>query len=246
MSFRDLDAALFLDVDGVLLEVASTPGLVRIPGHLVELLYQLSDELDGALALVSGRPVDEIDRMFTPYRFATVGVHGCERRGRDGALRAARIDTATLNRMHDDCSNFVGDSADLLVEYKPFGVAIHYCMARERAGTVRKYLQDLALRAGPGFALVDGHHVCEIKPAAYSRGTAILELMSAPPFLGRLPIYIGDAIAQDAFETVNRAGGVSIEVGLFGQTAAKLRIADIAGVHRVLEVVLRDQRHRLH
>jgi trehalose 6-phosphate phosphatase len=236
----DLDDALFLDIDGALLEIAPTPDSVRVPRELIELLYRLSVVLDGAIALVSGRPVDDVDRLFRPYRFATLGVHGCERRGVDGELRLPSVDARAINLLHDECCGFVGDSPDLMAEYKPCGVAIHYRLAPERADSVRRYLEGLVHHAGPAFSIIEGQHVCEIKPAVYSRAAAIHEMLTLLPFRGRRPIFIGGNLAQDAFEAVNVAGGLAIEVGTDGPTAATLRIANVASVHEALEILLEE------
>ena len=244
MFAHDLDDALFLDVDGVLLEIAPTPDSVHVPHDLIELLYRLSVVLDGAIALVSGRPVDDVDRLFRPYRFAALGVHGCERRGVDGELRFPSVDARAINLLHDECCSFVGDSHDLMAEYKPCGVAIHYRLAPECADSVRDYLEGLAGRAGPAFSVIEGQHVCEIKPAAHSRASAIHEMLTLRPFRGRRPIFIGGNLAQDAFKAVNVAGGLAIEVGTDGPTAATLRIANVASVHEVLEILLEELDHR--
>src|SRR5687767_1890677 len=123
MPFRHTRDALFLDVDGTILDIAPTPDAVRVPAYLTELLHQVWKMLDGGLALVSGRPLGDVDRLFAPHRFPGAGMHGYELRRCDGIEPALDLDDHVIRRLHEACRTFVGDSPGVLVEYKSCGVA---------------------------------------------------------------------------------------------------------------------------
>jgi trehalose 6-phosphate phosphatase len=234
MLFNHQSDALFLQVDGTLLEITPVPDSVQVPEYLIEMLYRVWDSFDGAIALISGRPVDELDRMFSPYRFASVGVHGCERRGVDGGLRAPVVAGRVINAIHDACCRFVGDSPDLLAEYKSCGAAIHFRTAPELSGHVLDFLEGLVLRVAPDFAVLRGQYACEVKPRGYSQATAMLEMLRSHPFEGRRPVYFGTSAHEDTFGAIDAAGGKTLRIGPGGHTCAQHRIANIAGVHRLL------------
>ena len=240
MPSRHTTDALFLDVDGTILDIAPTPNAVHVPDYLTELLHQVWTMLGGGLALISGRPLGDVDRLFAPHRFPGAGLHGYELRNRAGIVPALCIDANAVQRVHDACRTFVGNSPGILVEYKSCGAAIHYRLAPDAEHLVCDYARSLLPQLDGSFQMLHGKSVCEIKPRGCSKGSSVLELMKSPPFIGRRPVYIGDdATDEDGFEVVNQLGGISIRVGHEGASCAQQRFATIKDVHRLLAVLLR-------
>lgn len=228
--------ALFLDVDGSLLEFAASPSGVRVPPALIGLLQRLRDALDGALALVSGRGIDDLDRLFAPLRLPAAGVHGCELRAADGARRALELDRALAARLHARARELAAALPGVRLEPKPAAVALHYRHAPALAAQVHEGAARIAA-ALPGIALQPGAMVCELKPAGADKGRAVEALRAAPPFRDRTPVFVGDDLTDEhAFATVNRADGLSVLVGA-RPSAARYALPAPADVHAWLRRV---------
>lgn len=206
--------ALFLDVDGTLLDIAATPDAVVVPEALGDLLAALQYALEGALALVSGRPIAELDRLFAPLVLPAAGQHGAEmrlgprepvrRRGGmpDIAPVAARLEAFAARR-------------GILVERKGMSVAAHYRASPEREAELRTFLEDL-LRELPsgGFEILPAKMAFEVKPRSFNKRVAIETFLQVAPFGGRLPVFIGDdRTDEDGFAAVRAHGGHAIRVG---------------------------------
>jgi len=205
--------AYFLDIDGTLLELAETPEAVTVPAGLVQQLAHLRGLAGGALALVSGRPLRDIDRLFAPARFPAAGVHGAELRLSDGTLRRIAFDPVTLHFRR---------RPDLAAEAHRLGTA-------------------LSTRLGSGFHLLEGKMVLEIRASAASKGAAVDAFLQDSPFAGRVPVYIGDDLTdEDAFRAVNAQGGISVIVGAPEATRARARLADVAAVRRWLAAAVEN------
>ena len=145
------------------------------------------------------------------------------------------VDQRLVAAIHDGCRLLASRSAGVVVEYKTFGAAIHYRLAPEAEPIVATHALTLLEEVGEGFELQPGKCVYEIKPAGFTKGTAIGTLMSVAPFATRRPVFIGDdATDEHGFEVTNRLGGVSIKVGHEGPTAALLRVASPSHVRRLL------------
>lgn len=230
------DLALFLDVDGTLLEIAETPDAVQVPAHLPDLLYRLCMRFDGALALVSGRDLRDLDTLFAPYRFVGAGVHGCERREANGCVYTPSVDPALMHSIFDELSTLSREHTGVLVENKQYAVAVHYRLALDAEPYVRDKVQALITRLGSEFVLQRGKCVYELKPAGYSKGSAVRVLLSSPPFAKRYPVFIGDDITdEDGFAAVNSVRGVSIRVGDDARpTLANHRLPSVDDVHSLL------------
>jgi trehalose 6-phosphate phosphatase len=232
---NDYSIALLLDVDGTLLELAATPEEVHVPPELPPLLDELAMRLDGALALVSGRPLDDLDRLFSPYRFCGAGMHGCDIRDASGRRHRVPFDPHLVETVHAECVAFADDAEGLLIEHKTFGVAIHYRLAPAMEDRVHRFATSLAARFANDFVMQPGKCVCEIRPAQHSKGTAILSLSKTAPFRGRKPIFLGDDVADEAgFGVVNSLGGASIRVGGDAPTLAQHTARDPNEVRRLL------------
>lgn len=234
----DENLALFLDVDGTLLEIAETPGAVVVPASLKTTLNELSSRLDGALALVSGRSVHSLDALFAPYRFAAAGVHGCERREASGCVARPAIDTAKFAAGRDALMSWSRRHPGSLLEDKHYALALHYRQAPALEAAAYNEVQSVLTRLDGDFELQRGKFVFEIRPAGYSKGGAIQAFMHESPFTGRTPLFIGDDITDEAgFTIVNQLGGVSIRVGDVAATAAQYHLADVDEVIRWLRAL---------
>lgn len=232
----DDNLALFLDVDGTLVELAETPQAVVVPPSLKTLLNELSVRLDGALALVSGRSVADLDVLFAPFQFTASGVHGCERRDTTGCIERPRMDTSQLAAVHAELVEWMQAYPALLLENKAYALALHYRRAPELEPLVRTHLVPLLNRAGGGFELHRGKFVFEIRPAGFSKRGAVQAFMRAPPFAGRLPVFVGDdATDEDGFAMVNALNGISIRVGDDSPTQARHRLASVEEVIQWLQ-----------
>jgi trehalose 6-phosphate phosphatase len=225
-------AALFIDIDGTLLEIAATPLAVCVEPQLTELLRTLLVRTNGALALVSGRSIAEIDALFVPLTLPAAGLHGFERRGASGAYESRRLPAAAaLEQARRSMLELADRHPGLLVEDKRFSLALHYRRAPELESVVVRAMTDIAANVRPEFELQMGKMVAELRPAGATKGAAVREFMSEPPFNGRLPIYIGDDLTDEsAFEWVNEAGGLSIAVNVSGATAARQRLPSVSAV----------------
>lgn len=228
--------ALFLDVDGTLLEIAETPQGVYVSDSLRQLLSGLRARLDGALALISGRSIDNLDQLFDPLRLCSAGVHGCERRDMDGTILRPELDPTRIEPVRRQLTGFVNARKGLLLEDKGFGLAVHFRLA-PRLGEEVHYAMLTALeRLGPDFVLQAGKFVFEIRPAAWTKGSSIAAFMQQQPFKDRVPIFIGDDVTDEhGFEVVNALDGISIRVGDASATLARHRLASVTDVIQWLQ-----------
>lgn len=219
--------ALYLDIDGTLVEIAQSPEGVRVPEWLLPLLRRLSLKLDGALAFVSGRTLASIDELFAPLKLPAIAVHGTEIRANDQHEIFAQPLAAQLQRALPPLLAAVERLAGVRLENKGSTVALHYRSAPERGRDVLKLAELTLCELGSEFGLLVGKCVVEIRPRHINKGTALTRLMEQPPFRGRTPIFAGDDNSdEDAFAVVNRVGGISVRVGAPAPTAATYRLAD--------------------
>jgi len=229
----DRHAALFIDVDGTLLEIAARSDLVRAPPKLPALLGDLGAQRDGALALISGRPLAELDRLFQPWCGAAAGVHGLERRRIDGTF-AHHSDVAAavaIDQIRPRLTAFACARSGLLLEDKHSALALHYRAAPERAAEVRALAERLCRQVGSALRLIAGKMVVEFQPRGANKGAAIAAFLSESPFLGRRPIFLGDdATDEDGFAEIARHGGVAIRVGEPAKTRANYALPSVAAV----------------
>jgi trehalose 6-phosphate phosphatase len=230
--------ALFLDVDGTLIEIADTPTSVVVEARMVGHLRRLEQSLGGALALVSGRQIAELDRLFTPLRLPCAGIHGLERRRADGTLVRHGGEPKWLAGVRDRFREFAASHPGILVEEKGLSVGLHYRQVPRYGDDARALARVLVADLGSDLHVLDGKCVIEVKPADHEKGAAIDAFMSEPPFIGRHPVFLGDDVTdEDGFRVVNRLGGDSIRVGLPGPTIANARIESVIAVHAWLDQV---------
>ena len=218
--------ALFLDIDGTLLDLALTPESVEVPPALVPRLQRISTTLGGAFAFVSGRTIDSIDTLFAPLKLSAVGVHGGEIRGPDGQVtRDGRL-VGQIQSAEPLLREAIAGMRGVVLENKHSAIALHYRSVPERGREVLKVAELVVGGMGSEFAVLMGKCVVEIRPRHQTKGVAIEYLMQQPPFRGRTPIFAGDDCTdEDAFEVVNRLGGVSVHIGS-SATGAKHRLTD--------------------
>lgn len=227
--------ALFLDFDGTVVDIAPQPEAVRVPQPLIGTLQRLHDYLGGAVALISGRPIGQIDAFLQPLRLPVAGVHGTERRAADGSV--ALLSTHPLEQVEIAARALAARHRGLRVESKRGSLALHYRQAPELE-TLCVDTMQAAVQDSPGLTLLRGKMVVEAKPGGASKGRAIEAFMHEPPFAGRLPVFIGDDITDEVgFSTVQRLGGMGIKVGE-GPTVAWHRLADPATLRSELEAAV--------
>lgn len=229
---------VFLDVDGTLLEFADTPDAVTVDASLIAVLGRMQTALDGALALVSGRPIEALDRLFAPLRLPSAGVHGLERRNAFGAFAEGPVDWLALTTARHAMSELVKRHPGLVLEDKVTALALHWRRERALEPHAQALLISLAERLGPEFELQGGDCVLEIKPTGRDKGTAVEAFLHEPPFLGRVPLFVGDdATDAAAFRVVERHGGWAIGVG--SRPSTLLQFADPPAVRRWLDRLTR-------
>jgi trehalose 6-phosphate phosphatase len=204
-----------LDVDGTLLDIAPTPHEVQVPESLRRTLAVVCDAVDGALALVSGRPLADLDVIFAPLKLPAIGGHGAEIRplasGSTIAPHAPPLDAQLKQTLRDIAARYPG----VMVEDKGYSVALHYRSAPEsRQALAREVERACGDRLGRSIELLAGKAVIEVKAAGFNKGTAVRELMTHPPFAGRTPIFIGDDKTDEhAFAVMPEFNGIAMSVG---------------------------------
>ncbi|HWQ38256.1 MAG TPA: trehalose-phosphatase [Burkholderiales bacterium] len=230
--------ALFLDIDGTLVDFEDRPDAVRVDAGLKELLGELSRATDGAVALISGRPVREIDRLFAPLHLPAAGQHGAERRSAGGTLH---LHAPVLDRMQeaaDRLTRFAARHRGLIVEAKGVTLALHYRLAPRLRKAAEQKMRELAADLGADYSLQQGKQVLELRPCGHDKGTAVEAFLREPPFAGRVPVFVGDDLTDEfGFASVNRAGGHSVKVGP-GASVAAWRLPDARAVRRWLRAGL--------
>jgi trehalose 6-phosphate phosphatase len=225
---------LFLDVDGTLLDIAPAPDAVHVSDALRVLLERTCAALDGAVALVSGRPIAAVDALFAPLRCPVAGLHGLERRDAAGRLHVAAVaDDSAFMSARDELAAIAAATPGTLFEDKGAAVALHWRAVPEREVELRHRLRPLAKALGSGHQALEGRRVFEIKPATATKGSAVRAFLAEPPFRGRRPIFVGDDVTDlDGFAVVEDLGGVSVAVG--DAVEAQLRVASPRDVRALL------------
>lgn len=233
------NAALFLDFDGCLVEIAPRPDAVAIPPDLPQRLARLHEWLRGAVALVSGRDIADLRGFLPDFPGAIAGSHGAEL-SLDGQLieKTHAVDL-NVEALHRAASDAVADSPAILVERKPHGVALHYRTDPSLRTVVEEVMQQLA-DAHPDMVLQPAKMAVELRPAGTGKDGALDRLMANPPFAGRVPVYAGDDLTDEvAMAHAQSRGGYGIKIGE-GETIARYRLADPAALARWLDGALAE------
>lgn len=215
--------AVFLDLDGTLADIADHPDRVTIEPKIVAALARLSTRLHGALAIISGRPLDTIDDLLGPHKFAAAGEHGAMRRNGNGHHRANTVSPQQLNALESEVRDELGKYEGILIERKSSSIAIHYRGCPDLKDACEAIATRL-LHKNEGLRRMPGKMVIELLASDFDKGRAIKEFLAEPPFLTRIPIFAGDDVTDEAgFAVTNDHGGLSIKVGS-GPSIAKYRI----------------------
>lgn len=213
--------ALFLDFDGTLVDLAQQPEDVVVPPSLVATLRDLHAYLGGAVAVISGRPMEQLDAFLAPLRLPMAGVHGSERRAADGTLSLHA--TYPLDEVQRAAQALADQHPALRLESKRGSLALHYRQAPQLEALCLDTLRA-AVEASPGLTLMRGKMVVEAKPGGASKGMAIDAFMHEAPFAGRQPVFIGDDFTDEVgFTVVQGRGGMGVKVG-GGASAAWHRV----------------------
>ncbi|MEC5341309.1 trehalose-phosphatase [Brenneria populi] len=232
--------AFFFDVDGTLADIQPQPDAVVIPSAVRANLQTLSAACRGALALVSGRPIEQLDRLTAPLTLPLAGVHGAERRDGRGILHRVELPADVAASLRQTLERGMAAMPGALLEVKGAAFALHY----RQAMPYRQQIAELAASAAarfPQLTLQHGKCVVEIKPRAADKGAAIHAFMRETPFCGRTPVFVGDDLTDESgFLAVNAVRGISIKVGE-GSSHARYRLRRVADVHRWLEQLLLQQ-----
>lgn len=236
---RAADIALFLDVDGTLLEIEREPGAVHVPKRLCRILEDLQAATGGALALVSGRSLDQLDRLFSPLRLSAAGLHGLEHRNLGFETVRAKPDPAAFARARRSLAAFAEANEGILLEDKGLTLALHYRNAPHLADQAIAIAEQVAADSAGALVLLHGKMVCELKPPGVDKGRAIAAFLDEPPFAGRRPVFAGDDVTDEAgFEVINQRGGISIRIGDGRSTAAMFAHRDVAAMQTWLVELL--------
>jgi trehalose 6-phosphate phosphatase len=213
--------AILLDIDGTILDIAPAPQEVWVPPTLRHTLRRLQQLTDGALALVSGRRLADIDLIFAPLQLAAIGGHGAELRQVPGAEPRKRVDSlaAELKRRLAALTEL---GPGILVEDKGYSLALHYRLAPDREAALRAAVAGICAQMAPDSVnILPGKQMFEVKPAGVNKAIAVRELMNYPPFNDRHPIFIGDDTTDEpVFGIIPEFGGMGFSVG-----------RDVPGVH---------------
>lgn len=234
MPDSDQRYALFLDFDGTLVEIVERPDAVAVDAALPGILTRLQERLGGALAIISGRPVEFLDGRLAPHRFDMAGLHGLEHRIAGRLSMCDPDEHPALREAAARLNAIVASKEGVLIEDKGCSVAIHWRLApHERdfaLATARAALEAL----GADYRVQHGKAVAEILPSAAGKGKVIERFLQQAPYKGRCPIFVGDDLTdENGFKTVNAHGGLSVRIGA-GDTIAKVRLETPADLRHCL------------
>ncbi|MHC9003357.1 trehalose-phosphatase [Enterobacter adelaidei] len=236
--------AFFFDLDGTLAGIKPHPDQVAILDAVLQDLHQLSLMNEGALALISGRSMAELDMLASPYHFPLAGVHGAERRDIHDQTHIVSLPDALTQWLQKQLSAALAELPGTELEAKGMAFALHYRQAPQHEERVFALARDIA-NAHPQLALQPGKCVVELKPQGINKGAAITAFMAEEPFKGRTPVFFGDDLTDEAgFRVVNQARGISVKVGP-GETVAQWRLADVASVWQWISDIANQQQQQI-
>lgn len=224
----DRNWAFFLDLDGTLLEIAETPDAVDADYGELVLVGHLSRAAGGAVAMISGRALQQLDEILAPLVVPAAGQHGAERRDARGVRHRHRFPANVLRPVAVGIRQFASTHKGLVFEDKGASVALHYRLAPQLAAVAHAKVREAAEPLGDQVEVQGGKMVVELKPAGCDKGKAIAQFMREAPFEGRAPVFLGDDVTDEyGFRVVNAMGGHTIKVGE-GPSVARWRIENPA------------------
>jgi trehalose 6-phosphate phosphatase len=214
-----------------------SPAAVQLDNDLRRLIEKLHHSSGGAVALISGRSITDIDRLFPGTRLPAAGQHGLERRDTGGVIERHTFPVQQLEWARERLAEAAAGKPGLFVEDKGLSLALHYRRAPRLAGYAHRVARSLLRHVGSQYCIQTGKRVVELKPAGKDKGAAVRDFMREAPFAGRMPVFVGDdATDEHGFSTVNRLRGYSIKVGP-GPSAARWHLANVEAVRRWLRSI---------
>lgn len=212
LHFNPANDALFLDIDGTLLDIAKTPKDVVVSPELIQDLSLLNNKLKGALALVSGRVIEEVDDLFKPLRLRCAGAHGAQ--WRLTPTGSIETENPLPDRLRDDIATAFEGIEGVFVEDKIYNIAVHYRQATKQAATIGKNLSNIVQDYGNDVKIISGRKVFEVTLSSYNKGLAIEKLLAVSPFKNRRPVFLGDDTTDlPAIGMCLKKGGIAARVG---------------------------------
>lgn len=225
-------AALFLDFDGTLVELAETPDAILVSPGLAPMLARLRARLEGRLAIVSGRALADLKRHVPLHDIAFSGSHGLELQLADGTKLPLSAPLG-LDHVHEAVARFAAVTEGLVAEEKPAGIALHYRLAPQHEAVVLAFMASLA--EAHDFLLQRGKMVAELRAKGAHKGDALNAFMTEPEFVDASPVFVGDDLTDEhAFAAAAALGGAGVLVGPARATAAAYRLDSVAAVARWL------------
>jgi trehalose 6-phosphate phosphatase len=241
-----MEWAWFFDIDGTLVEIASRPSGIVVHRDLPALIEHLDAATGGAVALVTGRAISDVDDFLPLNGVHLAGQHGLEIRPSEGDTQQVDQHSGDIGRVRDALITAIASHPGLVLEFKGMSLALHYRLAPRLAGYAHRLLASLGKLYAPEFVLQKGKRVVELKLPGIDKGAAIRSIMELAPFAGRTPIFIGDDVTDEAgFKTINEMNGYSVKVGP-GPTAANYRLRDVTEVREWLRKGVTDAEESSH
>ena len=226
------DVALFLDFDGTLVDLAATPNAIKVDPGLDDVMAQLAWHLNGAVAVITGRPIEAIDKHLNGAVRAVAGIHGAERRTSLGHVIHSDFPSAALDPAREQMAAFCRQNPGLRAEDKGVSIALHFRSVPALGAEARRIVDECAAGSHGQLERLDGNMVVELKPATARKATAMSAFMNEPPFAGRRPVFVGDDLTDEsAFVAVSQTNGYGVIVGARTPTAATTRLLSVAAVH---------------
>ncbi|RFC62155.1 trehalose-phosphatase [Fulvimarina endophytica] len=222
--------AVFLDFDGTLAPLVDDPDAVALPDGTLEPLMALQEACGGALAIVSGRKISDLDRFLSPMRFAAAGVHGLERRGAPGGTVERLMTADELDPVREGLKPLLDEHPQLGFEDKGLALVLHYRTVPHLEEAAREGMRK-AVGDRDDLLVMEGDMIVEIHPAGMDKGRALEAMLGSAPFEGRVPLYAGDDTTDEyALKVVRERGGVAVKVGE-KESVAEFRLSDVRAVH---------------
>jgi trehalose 6-phosphate phosphatase len=223
--------AYFFDIDGTLVDIAPSPSEIVVERELQAQVCDLFEATGGALALISGRSLSDVDSIFRDTKLPVAGQHGLERRSLKGKISRHDTPLEKLDFARGRIAEAIAAHPDLLLEDKGLSLALHYRSAPSLASFAHRTMRTIAAATGTQFTIQSGKRVVELKPSGKDKGDAVRDFMQEQPFVGRTPVFVGDDVTDEhGFAVVNSMGGHSIKVG-GGPSAARWRLPNVRAVH---------------
>jgi trehalose 6-phosphate phosphatase len=230
-------SALFLDLDGTLAGIQPRPQDVAGDPRLTRLLADLQQALEGRLAIVSGRGLEDLDRILGYVRPVVSAVHGLVVRTPRRQISPS-VDPAALDRARQALVAFADRSPGVLVEDKGVSLALHYRLAPEAEPAAVHLVEQLAAQLD--WKVQPGKAVAELRPGGPDKGDSVRLLMDEPPFAGATPVFVGDDVTdEDGFAAARDLGGFGVVVGAYRPTLASYRLSGVSAVLDWLEASIR-------